>query len=101
MFFLVSFFFTKYVPLRVLTDRNCLEDSVPMYFCRNEIVVLELKTINQLVLKRLDYVIPVYLSYARPKYLVGINLNYSLRFSALIGVRHVAIILSNTIFCHF
>ena len=73
-----------------------------MHFARNEMVVLELKTINQLVLKRrLDYDIQVYLSYARPKYLVGMDFSYSLRFSTLFGVRHVAIILSNTIFCHF
>ena len=43
----------------------------------------------------------MYLSYERPKYLVEMDFSYSLRFSTLFGIRHVAIILLNTIFCHF
>ena len=43
----------------------------------------------------------MYLSYAGLKYLVGIDFSYSLRLSTLFGVRHAAITLFNTIFCHF
>ena len=43
----------------------------------------------------------MYLSYAGPKYLVGIDFSYSLKFSTLFGVRNVAFTLLNTTFCHF